>query len=138
MGDSDYETMRKKGKKRKLGGAKPLEAKPLEALGQELGVDLMEPAIPRELEDVRANIFGITPPAWNLGESQGEWSMEKPRAPGDWAEEVEEGLEQSSNSILPTDLSAEEVEELAEELVEGPSVPSSYQPQPLSSWPQSS
>ncbi|RPB27053.1 hypothetical protein L211DRAFT_846604 [Terfezia boudieri ATCC MYA-4762] len=115
-GDFDYENMRKKGKRRKVG---PLEAKPLEVLGQELGVDLIEPAIPRGLEDVRANVFRITLPAWNLGESQGEWSMEKLHAPGDWAEEMEEGLEQSSNRIPPTDLSAEEVVELAEELVEG-------------------
>ncbi|KAF8458643.1 hypothetical protein BGX38DRAFT_1138708 [Terfezia claveryi] len=45
--ESDYEAMRKKGKKHKLG-----DAKPLEALGRELGVDSLEPAIPRGVEDV--------------------------------------------------------------------------------------
>ncbi|KAF8433454.1 hypothetical protein BGX38DRAFT_1333744 [Terfezia claveryi] len=115
-GDSDYKNIKKKGKRRKL---EPLEAKPLKVLGQELGVDLMEPAIPWGLEDISANIFGITPPAWNLGESQGEWLRKKPRALKDWAEEMEKGLERASDSIPPTDLSVEEVEELVEELVEG-------------------
>ncbi|KAF8427649.1 hypothetical protein BGX38DRAFT_1299825 [Terfezia claveryi] len=73
-GESEDEVMRKKGKKRRIG-----EARPLEVLVKELGVDSVEPAVPQDLEDIRANVFGVTPPAWNLKESQEDWLTEKPQ-----------------------------------------------------------
>ncbi|KAF8436679.1 hypothetical protein BGX38DRAFT_1284222 [Terfezia claveryi] len=70
---SDNEAMRKKNKKYKLGNVKPLEK-----LGQKMGIDMIEPAVPRDLEDIKANIFGVPPPAWRLQNSQVEWLAEEP------------------------------------------------------------
>ncbi|RPB20370.1 hypothetical protein L211DRAFT_893547 [Terfezia boudieri ATCC MYA-4762] len=117
-GESKDEVMRKKSKKHRIG-----EARPLEVLGKELGIDSVEPAVPRELEDIRANVFGVTPPAWNLKESQEDWLMEKPQATLDWAKDMDRGtaglltLEDSIHAVKG--LSEEEAEELTKGLVEG-------------------
>ncbi|KAF8432372.1 hypothetical protein BGX38DRAFT_1334049 [Terfezia claveryi] len=74
-GDSDGEPLREQsvgnGKKRRLESGKSLQE-----LGEELGMELVEPAVPRSFEEIRSNVFGVPPPAWDLDGD--EWLEETP------------------------------------------------------------
>ncbi|KAF8433081.1 hypothetical protein BGX38DRAFT_1276338 [Terfezia claveryi] len=100
-GDSDEEPSRKQnagnGKKRRLEPGKSLQE-----LGKELGMESVEPAVPRSFEEIRSNVFGVPPPAWDLDGDK-------------WPDG--NGLEDSMHAV--SGLTEEEVAGLMEDLVEG-------------------
>ncbi|KAF8434412.1 hypothetical protein BGX38DRAFT_1275512 [Terfezia claveryi] len=100
-GDSDEEPSRKQnagnGKKRRLEPGKSLQE-----LGKELGMELVEPAVPRSFEEIKSNVFGVPPPAWDLDGDK-------------WPDG--NGLEDSMHAV--SGLTEEEVAGLMEDLVEG-------------------
>ena len=56
----------------------------LSQLEKQLGMDYVEPAVPRAFEEVKTNVFKRAPPNWKLDDFQKGWSQEEKRGTMEW------------------------------------------------------
>ncbi|KAF8457126.1 hypothetical protein BGX38DRAFT_1316939 [Terfezia claveryi] len=107
--ESDRESSRKQsvgnGKKQRLESGKSLQE-----LGEELGIELVKPAVPRSFEEIKNNVFGVPPSAWDLNID--EWPDKEsnqgrgtpPETPLSQGNRLEDGLLEEKVAGLMEDL----------------------------------
>lgn len=49
-----------------------------------MGLEFVEPAVPRPFEEVKTNVFETAPPVWKMNNSQKGWSQERRKGTREW------------------------------------------------------